>query len=129
MAWNGRHLIIGFAAGDIPRIPANLTLLKGCSVVGVFWGSFTQRAPETSAKNVMELLQMFAEGKIAPKISQIIIFTINQPDIRSYPILTCNPNPPRIIRNKPTPCPITAPLLYLVKIDPSERISVKTPTK
>lgn len=74
MAWNGRHLIIGFAAGDIPRIPANLMLLKSCSVVGVFWGSFTQREPETSAKNVMELLQMFAEGKIDPKISQVFEF-------------------------------------------------------
>lgn len=74
MAWNGRHLIIGFAAGDIPQIPANLTLLKGCSVVGVFWGSFTQREPENSAKNMMELLQMFAEGKIDPKISQVFEF-------------------------------------------------------
>jgi len=74
MAWNGRYLIIGFAAGDIPQIPANLTLLKGCSVVGVFWGSFTQREPETSAKNMMELLQMFAEGKIDPRISQVFEF-------------------------------------------------------
>ena len=74
MAWNGRHLIIGFAAGDIPKIPANLTLLKGCSVVGVFWGSFTQREPENSAKNMMELLQMFAEGKIDPRISQVFEF-------------------------------------------------------
>lgn len=74
MAWNGRHLIIGFAAGDIPKIPANLTLLKGCSVVGVFWGSFTQREPETSASNMMELLKMFAEGKIDPKISQVFEF-------------------------------------------------------
>lgn len=74
MAWNGRHLIIGFAAGDIPQIPANLTLLKGCSVVGVFWGSFTQREPENSAKNMMELLQMFAEGKIDPRISQVFEF-------------------------------------------------------
>lgn len=63
MAWNGRHLIIGFAAGDIPKIPANLALLKGCSVIGVFWGSFTQREPENSAKNMMELLQMYSEGK------------------------------------------------------------------
>lgn len=74
MAWNGRHLIIGFAAGDIPKIPANLALLKGCSVIGVFWGSFTQREPENSAKNMMELLQMFSEGKIDPKISQVFEF-------------------------------------------------------
>lgn len=74
MAWNGRHLIIGFAAGDIPKIPANLMLLKSCSVVGVFWGSFTQREPEASAENMKELLQMFAEGKIDPGISQVFEF-------------------------------------------------------
>lgn len=74
MAWNGRHLVIGFAAGDIPKVPANLTLLKGCSLVGVFWGSFTQREPEASAKNMMELLQMFSEGKIDPKISEVFEF-------------------------------------------------------
>jgi len=74
MAWNGRHLIIGFAAGDIPKIPANLTLLKGCSVVGVFWGSFTQREPETSAQNMMELMKLYAEGKIDPKISEVFEF-------------------------------------------------------
>ncbi|NMT64569.1 NADPH:quinone oxidoreductase family protein [Marinobacter orientalis] len=74
MAWNGRHLIIGFASGDIPRIPANLTLLKGCSVVGVFWGSFTQREPQTSAQNMMELLKLFADGKIDPRISEVYEF-------------------------------------------------------
>ncbi|PXX89731.1 NADPH:quinone oxidoreductase [Marinobacter vulgaris] len=74
MAWNGRHLIIGFAAGDIPKIPANLTLLKGCSVVGVFWGSFTQREPKTSAQNMMELLKLFSEGKIDPRISEVYDF-------------------------------------------------------
>jgi len=74
MGWNGRHLIIGFAAGDIPKIPANLTLLKGCSVVGVFWGSFTQREPETSAQNMMELMKLYSEGKIDPKISAVYEF-------------------------------------------------------
>lgn len=74
MAWNGRHLIIGFAAGDIPKIPANLMLLKGCSVVGVFWGSFTQREPEASAQNMMELMKLYAEGKIDPKISEVFEF-------------------------------------------------------
>jgi NADPH:quinone reductase-like Zn-dependent oxidoreductase len=74
MAWNGRHLIIGFAAGDIPKIPANLTLLKGCSVVGVFWGSFTQREPEASAQNMMELMKLYSEGKIDPKISAVYEF-------------------------------------------------------
>lgn len=74
MAWNGRHLIIGFAAGDIPKIPANLTLLKGCSVIGVFWGSFTQREPEASAQNMMELMKLYAEGSIDPKISAVYQF-------------------------------------------------------
>ena len=74
MAWNGRHLIVGFAAGDIPKVPANLMLLKGCSVVGVFWGSFTQREPEVSAQNMMELMTLYAEGKIDPNISEVFEF-------------------------------------------------------
>ena len=74
MAWNGRHLIIGFAAGDIPKVPANLTLLKGCSVVGVFWGAFTRNEPEVSAQNMMELLQMYSEGEIDPKVSEVFDF-------------------------------------------------------
>ncbi|WP_289102465.1 NADPH:quinone oxidoreductase family protein [uncultured Marinobacter sp.] len=74
MAWNGRHLIIGFAAGDIPKVPANLTLLKGCSVVGVFWGAFARNEPEVSAQNMMELLQMYSEGKIDPKVSEVFDF-------------------------------------------------------
>ncbi|MGO1461409.1 MAG: NADPH:quinone oxidoreductase family protein [Marinobacter sp.] len=74
MAWNGRHLIVGFAAGDIPKIPANIALLKGCSVIGVFWGSFTQREPETSAQNMMELMKLYAEGKIDPQVSEVFEF-------------------------------------------------------
>lgn len=74
MAWNGRHLIIGFAAGDIPKIPANLTLLKGCSVVGVFWGNFTRMEPEASANNMMELMALYEQGKIDPKVSEVYDF-------------------------------------------------------
>lgn len=74
MGWNGRHLIVGFAAGDIPQIPANLTLLKGCSVVGVFWGSFTQREPQENAANMMELMAMYSQGKIDPKVSEVYAF-------------------------------------------------------
>lgn len=74
MAWNGRHLIIGFAAGEIPQIPANLTLLKGCSVVGVFWGSFTRMEPEASARNMMELLELYNQGKIDPIVSEVYDF-------------------------------------------------------
>jgi NADPH:quinone reductase len=69
IAWNGRMLVIGFAAGDIPRIPLNLTLLKGCSIVGVFWGSFTEREPLRNQEHLQELLTWFAQGKIKPHIS------------------------------------------------------------
>ena len=74
MAWNGRLLIVGFAAGDIPKIPANLALLKGCSIVGVFWGAFTQKEPQTNVQNIMELMQLFTQGKINPRISQVFKF-------------------------------------------------------
>ncbi|HYK84235.1 MAG TPA: NADPH:quinone oxidoreductase family protein [Ktedonobacteraceae bacterium] len=69
MAWEGRHLVIGFTAGEIPRIPLNLTLLKGCSIVGVFWGSFTARDPERNQQHLSELLTWFVTGKIKPHIS------------------------------------------------------------
>ena len=74
MAWNGRLLIVGFAAGDIPKIPANLALLKGCSIVGVFWGAFTQQEPKVNMQNIMELMQLFGQGKLKPRISQVFKF-------------------------------------------------------
>ena len=74
MAWNGRFLIVGFAAGEIPKIPANLTLLKGCSVVGVFWGAFTAKEPKAHIQNVKELMQLFADGKINPRVSEVFPF-------------------------------------------------------
>jgi NADPH2:quinone reductase len=70
MAWEGRFLVIGFASGPIPRIPLNLTLLKGCSIVGVFWGSFTNRDPQRNQQHIQELLGWVAEGKLKPYISQ-----------------------------------------------------------
>ncbi len=69
MAWRGRYLVIGFAAGDIPRIPLNLALLKGCAIVGVFWGSFTAREPQHNAEYLSELLSWYVEGKLKPHIS------------------------------------------------------------
>jgi NADPH:quinone reductase len=69
MAWGGRFLVIGFTAGTIPRIPLNLPLLKGCSIVGVFWGSFTARDPKRNQEHLSELLTWFASGKIQPVIS------------------------------------------------------------
>jgi NADPH2:quinone reductase len=69
MAWDGRFLVVGFAAGEIPRIPLNLPLLKGCSIVGVFWGAFAERDPNSNSKNFQELLTWLAEGKLKPYIS------------------------------------------------------------
>ena len=68
-AWNGRFLVIGFAAGDIPKIPLNLPLLKGCSVVGVFWGAFAGRQPQRHRQNIAELLRLWKEGKLRPHVS------------------------------------------------------------
>ena len=69
MAWNGRFLVVGFAAGTIPDLPLNLPLLKGCSVVGVFWGGFTRNEPERNRINLRELGLWAAEGKLRPHVS------------------------------------------------------------
>jgi NADPH2:quinone reductase len=69
MAWKGRFLVVGFAAGDIPKIPLNLPLLKGCSLVGVFWGAFTQKEPQRNQEHMRELLAWFQEGRLRPHIS------------------------------------------------------------
>lgn len=69
VAWGGRVLVIGFASGVIPSIPANLPLLKGISIVGVFWGTFARRDPETNLENIRELLAWFEQGKLKPCIS------------------------------------------------------------
>jgi len=68
MAWNGRLLVIGFASGTIPQFPVNLALVKGFSVVGVFWGTFTQREPQAYAENMRELVGWYLEGKVKPVI-------------------------------------------------------------
>lgn len=70
MAWGGRYLVIGFAGGDIPRIPLNLPLLKGCSIVGVFWGSFAARERDLQRRNVMELWEMFESGRLVPVVGE-----------------------------------------------------------
>ncbi|HSZ73914.1 MAG TPA: zinc-binding dehydrogenase, partial [Rhizomicrobium sp.] len=69
MNWDGRYLVIGFAAGEIPRVPLNLTLLKSCSLVGVFWGAFTARDPKRNQEHLAELMRWIAEGKLRPHIS------------------------------------------------------------
>jgi NADPH2:quinone reductase len=71
MAWNGRFLVVGFAAGEIPKVALNLTLLKGCSIVGVFWGSFTRNEPEHNRENNWELMAMFAAGQVKPHIHAV----------------------------------------------------------
>lgn len=68
LAWKGRFLVVGFPAG-IPKLPLNLTLLKGCQIVGVFWGAHTAREPDAHAENMQDLFRMYAEGKIKPRIS------------------------------------------------------------
>jgi NADPH2:quinone reductase len=70
MAWRGRYLVIGFAGGDIPRIPLNLPLLKGCSIVGVFWGSFALRERDEQRRNVEELWGMFEAGRLVPVVGE-----------------------------------------------------------
>jgi NADPH2:quinone reductase len=69
MAWEGRFLVVGFPAG-IPRVPFNLALLKGCDIVGVFWGSAVSRDPVAHQQNVKELLELYATGAIKPHISE-----------------------------------------------------------
>lgn len=68
--WGGRVLVIGFAAGSIPEIPLNLPLLKGNSVVGVFWGRFTSEEPEKHAENARTLVRWVAEGRLEPAIQR-----------------------------------------------------------
>jgi NADPH2:quinone reductase len=69
IAWEGRLLVVGFPAG-IPKLPLNLTLLKSCQVVGVFWGAFTRRDPAANAANLNELMQLYARGAIRPVVSE-----------------------------------------------------------
>jgi NADPH2:quinone reductase len=69
MNWEGRYLVIGFAAGEIPKIPLNLTLLKGCDVLGVFWGASTARNPKHAQESLNELINWIAEGKLRPHVS------------------------------------------------------------
>ena len=69
MAWRGRFLVVGFANGEIPKIPLNLTLLKGSSIVGVFWGDYARREPKSNAQDLMELVGMMQAGTIKPLIS------------------------------------------------------------
>ena len=70
IAWRGRLLVVGFAAGEIPKLPLNLALLKGASIVGVFWGDFTRREPRAFAESVSQLGIWYSQGKLKPHVSQ-----------------------------------------------------------
>ena len=69
IGWRGRYLVVGFANGEIPKLPLNLTLLKGASLVGVFWGEYVRREPKANQAGMRELMGWLAEGKIRPHIS------------------------------------------------------------
>ena len=73
IAWEGRYLVVGFPAG-IPRLPLNLTLLKSCDVCGVFWGAFAARDPKANEAHVETLFRLWAEGKIAPRVTDTFAF-------------------------------------------------------
>ncbi len=71
IAYNGRYLVVGFANGTIPKMPLNLPLLKGASIVGVFWGAFAMKMPKENMANTADLLQWYSEGKLKPHIHAI----------------------------------------------------------
>tara|TARA_B100001079_G_scaffold40810_1_gene32092 strand:- start:631 stop:1632 length:1002 start_codon:yes stop_codon:yes gene_type:complete len=72
IGWKGKYLVVGFAAGEIPKLPINLTLLKGASIVGVFWGAYTGRESEENQKNIADINNMLQTGQIKPLISKEI---------------------------------------------------------
>jgi len=74
IAWKGRYLVVGFASGEIPRIPLNLTLLKGCDIVGVFWGSFAAREPQRNRAHAARILDLVAEGTLRPHVDRVLPF-------------------------------------------------------
>ena len=79
IAWRGRYLVVGFASGPIPALPFNLALLKGASIVGVFWGDYSRREPKSNAAMMAELAQWYAQGKVKP----VIDATMPMSDLRA----------------------------------------------
>ena len=74
-AWQGRYLVVGFASGEIPKIPLNLVLLKGCQIVGVFWGSFATREPAKNREHALKLFTWIGEGKLRPHVDAVVPFS------------------------------------------------------
>ncbi len=70
MAWGGRFLVVGFASGDIPKLPLNLLLVKGCAAIGVFWGESVKRDPAGHRRNMEEVLRLVAEGRLSPRVDK-----------------------------------------------------------
>jgi NADPH:quinone reductase len=70
IAWEGRHLVVGFAAGDIPKLPMNLALLKGASLVGVFWGAFLTRDRQATRRHMQDLFELYQSGKVQPPVTK-----------------------------------------------------------
>ena len=71
IAWQGRFLVVGFAAGEIPKLALNLVLLKGCEIVGVFWGAFTEREPKAQAANMAQIVRWCAQGKLSAHVHAV----------------------------------------------------------
>ena len=71
LAWDGRHLVVGFAAGEIPKLPLNLVLLKGCAVIGVFWGAWVRSAVADYKAAIARLAQWCAEGRLSCHVQQV----------------------------------------------------------
>ena len=72
LRWRGRYLVVGFAAGNIPRFPVNLALLQERQICGVYWGSSVKKHPEEHATNMRLLAEWFAAGKVAPHVSEVV---------------------------------------------------------
>ena len=72
IAWEGRHLVIGFASGEIPKIPLNLALLKGCDIIGVFWGEFVRRSPEVHQANMLEIAGWVRDGRLSAHVHAVL---------------------------------------------------------
>jgi NADPH2:quinone reductase len=83
LAWGGRLLVIGFASGTIPALPLNLTLLKGCSVTGVFWGAYTAREPQAFQEDMAALFALHARGLLPPRVSAVFPFARGGEAIRA----------------------------------------------
>jgi len=75
IAWRGRYLVVGFAQGEIPALPLNLALLKGASIVGVFWGEFAKREPERNARMLAQLAEWYARGLVKPVLDRVLPMT------------------------------------------------------